>query len=177
MPDEIEYPWFNEIESDKPLEQGDIILNCPVFIPQSPKTLQDDAIPGTIIIFDVIIMSHSCDLSENNIETVMVCPIFTLDAYSNVATKFKSKGERNNLIKGRHISLHILDKCNYGKYNGDHLIVVLKDIYGINFDFLNEFKKETDKRIRLLPPYREHLAQSFARFFMRIGLPSNIELF
>ena len=27
------------------------------------------------------------------------------------------------------------------------------------------------RRLRLLPPYREHLSQSFARFFMRVGLP------
>ena len=29
-------------------------------------------------------------------------------------------------------------------------------------------------RLRLCPPYREHLAQSFARFFMRVGLPIDI---
>ena len=27
------------------------------------------------------------------------------------------------------------------------------------------------KHLRLCPPYREHLAQAFARFFMRVGLP------
>jgi hypothetical protein len=27
---------------------------------------------------------------------------------------------------------------------------------------------------RLLPPYREHLSQSFARYFMRVGLPVDI---
>jgi len=30
-------------------------------------------------------------------------------------------------------------------------------------------------RLRLLPPYREHLSQAFARYFMRVGLPSNIK--
>jgi hypothetical protein len=29
-------------------------------------------------------------------------------------------------------------------------------------------------RLRLLPPYREHLSQAFARYFMRVGLPTNI---
>ncbi len=32
-------------------------------------------------------------------------------------------------------------------------------------------------RLRLLPPYREHLAQGFARFFMRVGLPVDIPAF
>jgi hypothetical protein len=29
----------------------------------------------------------------------------------------------------------------------------------------------------LLPPYREHLSQAFARFFMRVGLPVDIPPF
>ena len=33
------------------------------------------------------------------------------------------------------------------------------------------------KRLRLLPPYREHLSQAFARFFMRVGLPVDIPPF
>jgi hypothetical protein len=37
--------------------------------------------------------------------------------------------------------------------------------------------KRNGKRLRLLPPYREHLSQAFARFFMRIGLPVHIDLF
>jgi hypothetical protein len=30
-------------------------------------------------------------------------------------------------------------------------------------------------RFRLLPPYREHLSQAFARFFMRVGLTIPVE--
>jgi hypothetical protein len=32
-------------------------------------------------------------------------------------------------------------------------------------------KARNQVRPQLLPPYREHLSQSFARFFMRVGLP------
>jgi hypothetical protein len=31
--------------------------------------------------------------------------------------------------------------------------------------------------VRLLPPYREHLAQAFARFFIRVGLPVDVPPF
>ena len=31
--------------------------------------------------------------------------------------------------------------------------------------------------LRLITPYREHLSQAFARFFMRVGLPSDIPPF
>ncbi len=31
-----------------------------------------------------------------------------------------------------------------------------------------------EPRLRLLPPYREHLSQAFARFFMRVVLPVEV---
>ena len=36
---------------------------------------------------------------------------------------------------------------------------------------------EAGQRLRLLPPYREHLAQAFARYIMRVGLPSTLTAF
>lgn len=33
---------------------------------------------------------------------------------------------------------------------------------------------EKKQRLRLLPPYREHLSQAFARYFMQVGLPVNV---
>jgi len=41
---------------------------------------------------------------------------------------------------------------------------------------LEELVTHTGKRLRLCPPYREHLAQAFARFFMRVGLPQDVQL-
>lgn len=34
--------------------------------------------------------------------------------------------------------------------------------------------KSRDKSLGLLPPYKEHLAQDFPRFIMKLGLPSGI---
>jgi len=31
--------------------------------------------------------------------------------------------------------------------------------------------------LRMLSPYREHLAQGFARYFMRVGLPHDAKAF
>ncbi len=42
-------------------------------------------------------------------------------------------------------------------------------------DFLESLLKQRGQpRLRLLPPYREHLSQAFARFFMRVGLPVQV---
>ncbi|MBD5492017.1 MAG: hypothetical protein HDR16_07880 [Lachnospiraceae bacterium] len=43
-------------------------------------------------------------------------------------------------------------------------------------DIAKEMAFKNGKRLRLCPPYREHLSQAFARYFMRVGLPVNIHL-
>ena len=41
--------------------------------------------------------------------------------------------------------------------------------------YLKAFTITQAHRLRLLPPYREHLSQAFARYFMRVGLPVDID--
>jgi hypothetical protein len=43
--------------------------------------------------------------------------------------------------------------------------------------FVGRFAASVGSRIRLRSPYREHLAQAFARYFMRIGLPHDAREF
>jgi hypothetical protein len=40
--------------------------------------------------------------------------------------------------------------------------------------YVKEIARQKGNRIRMLPPYREYLAQAFAWQFMRIGLPIDI---
>jgi len=55
-------------------------------------------------------------------------------------------------------------------------IVDFGRIFSLPKAFVHQFAAKQGKRLRLSPPYREHLSQSFARFFMRVGLPQDIEL-
>lgn len=43
-------------------------------------------------------------------------------------------------------------------------------------DIIKGIAERNGKRLRLCPPYREHLSQAFARYFMRVGLPINIHM-
>jgi len=55
-------------------------------------------------------------------------------------------------------------------------LVDFHEIFTVPRAFLESLIKQRGKiRFRLLPPYREHLSQAFARFFMRVGLPIPIE--
>jgi hypothetical protein len=54
-------------------------------------------------------------------------------------------------------------------------VVDFLELYTLPRAFLESLLKgRGGSRVRLLPPYREHLSQAFARFFMRVGLPQPI---
>jgi hypothetical protein len=50
----------------------------------------------------------------------------------------------------------------------------LKQILSAPLAIVKRIADKQAKRIRLLPPYREHLTQAFARQFMRVGLPIDL---
>ncbi len=42
---------------------------------------------------------------------------------------------------------------------------------------MKQIAKQRGKRLRLLSPYKEKLAQSFAYYYMRVALPNDIPRF
>jgi hypothetical protein len=61
--------------------------------------------------------------------------------------------------------------------NMDAHIVDFREIHSLPVLFLASHAGKLGRRWRLKPPYLEHFAQAFARFFMRVGLPSAIRKF
>ena len=64
-----------------------------------------------------------------------------------------------------------------GAIRNDFLVCDFRSLFGIHLTTLKELAAQQSPRLRLLPPYREHLAQAFARFFMRVGLPIDVPPF
>lgn len=56
-------------------------------------------------------------------------------------------------------------------------IVDFKRVFSLPVGFLRNFAGRRGSRVQLMPPYREHLFQSFARYIMRVGLPVDIPPF
>jgi hypothetical protein len=129
--------------------------------------------------YNAAIMSQSCDLENGKVEIVLVCPFFTFEAYkSSLKTEEQNSKKAiekhfENLRQGNQPNYHLLNKGDSVAIK-DYLVVDFRNVYGVHIQFLQEFIQLLENRVRLLPPYREHLAQAFARFFMRVGLPQNI---
>ena len=177
MSEYSQYPWYATVSSTSKLVQGDLVLSCPIFVPSDPSTVGYDAVPGEIVDYDVIVMSQSCDLAHGKIELVMVCPVLTLEELAGMNSYYGGHEGKEALRKGHVPSLHLLNQCDHGFLQNHFLVVDFKNVYGVPLGLLIHLVSKAEQRVRLLPPYREHLSQAFARFFMRVGLPVDIPAF
>ncbi|MGB6725493.1 MAG: hypothetical protein WBE74_06280 [Terracidiphilus sp.] len=168
------YPWYGVVDGDE-LEQGDIFESCPTFFP--PNTLANDQRPTVRWEErDLILLSQSCDLvkGRKDITQVTLCEVWRK---SEFRTGFLAKTENwEEVRKGRIPRYHLLAPSTILGFEREHRIIDLQQVHSFPIEFLRT-RAQSEKRLRLLPPYREHLSQSFARVFMRVGLPIDIPPF
>ena len=185
--------WYSRVPGETPITQGDIVLSCPVVAwkgeQSKPLEIRAKTLGAMIAVknADVIVLSQVCDLAQNKVSEALVCQHYSLPRF-RVAWEVKMKNEGNNPTD-RAWKSNLGDICDSfawqhfllaaGSVDGletEYRIVDFYKIYTLPVTFLNSFVSERKKdRLVLNPPYREHLSQAFARFFMRVGLPSNID--
>ncbi len=172
-----DYPWYELVRGGE-LEQGDLLLGCPVITPAPDLTfpLPDDYLLGEIDEYDVVVMTQSCDLSNEKVTDVVVCPHWDLRSAGIMEPGLAKKGAAKQILKGRFARYTMLAASGIPSWPMNVRIVDFGRIFSLPKGYVREFAASRDTRLRLCPPYREHLAQAFARFFMRVGLPQDIEL-
>ena len=169
------YPWYTIVNGKEPILQGDFINSCPVVIP--PAAIESAKVFAEVIEYDVVILSQSCDLEQRKLDLVLVCPVWPLSEFENRSDFFKRRTGKEALRQGNVPGYHLLNKSGINEFETEHLVVDFRSIYSVPLDFILELARKRGRRLRLLPPYREHLSQAFARFFMRVGLPVDIPPF
>ena len=167
--------WFEVEESI--LRQGDYLRGClvPVFDASFTPVAETQAVP--VDEFDLIIVTQSCDLEENRSRLVAMSPIYPISEFEKVNPKFARKGMWNEVLKGRIEGLHLLASPTEPQNNREALVVDFREIYSLPYEYLVRRAVESGLRWRLGSPFLEHFSQAFARFFMRVGLPSTIPEF
>ncbi|NOY28381.1 MAG: hypothetical protein GXP62_21190 [Oligoflexia bacterium] len=176
---EENYPWYVIVQGSE-LAQGDVIPDCPVVELHVPDDLEaavrgEAGLPADIQRHRMIVMTQACDLVQAKVDSVVVCPVWSLDEMAEVVPQFKHKKPREKLRRGQFPAYHMLNGCLAVEM--DVSIVDFHRIYTLPKAFLGEVARQRGERARLLPPYREHLSQAFARYFMRVGLPVDIPSF
>jgi len=165
------------------IKQGDILENCPVLILPSELTLESSGhtdYPYEVPFEgrDVIVVSQTCDMvkGQETISEVLLCTIWKMSDFEP-ENPMSKKENWEHARKGRMPGFHVLNMCDLHGFKRDFSIVDFRRAHSLPLDFVRKIAVKLGKRIRLLPPYREHLSQAFARFFMRVGLPVDIPKF
>jgi hypothetical protein len=195
------YPWWQETDAAEPLTQGDLIQGCPVAVfkehlgfgaDDSIETLLNTLRTGVgIQTVRSIIMTQACDLEQKKVRNVILCPAQTLDEFradweedwttkKGVPPKVDDwKSRLKEILAARVFNLALLHKREAAdgvQLTTPTLVVDFHEVFSLPLDFLQLWAaKSGERRLRLMPPYREHLSQGFARFFMRVGLPVDIK--
>jgi len=163
------YPWFGVAEGAT-LSQGELFSTCPYLqVEASGEILRLE--------YDVVVLSQSCDLANDKLDIVQVCPFWSLDALAANVTFLQSRKGKEELRRGNLPGYHLLNRCTQQGLETDFLVVDFRSVFGVKLTSLKNLATQRSPRPSLLPPYREHLAQAFARFFMRVGLPVDIPAF
>ena len=132
-------------------------------------------------------MTQACDLAHDKVANIILCPHVSLSKYKEqwrqametakqIATDKAWRSLCNDISDGFIWNLAILNAGKSGGISTEHLIVDFHEVFTVPRTFLESFLTQcAGPRLRLRPPYREQLSQAFARFFMRVGLPTSVE--
>jgi len=187
-------PWYEPVPADSPLDQGDLVFRCPMLAWKAgPPRLYESLGPhadlrdlAEVIDADAVVMTQTCDLAQRKVRYVILCPHDGLDVYRRgweekqrrlgQTPSTRSWGTHlDHIASGQIWNLAMLNSEEAPGYSAELRIVDFHEVFSLPRAFLEAWLAERgEPRLRLRPPYREHLSQAFARFFMRVGLPTDI---
>ena len=143
-----------------------------------------DAEADTVFMpYDVIVLTHTCDLANNKIDRVYLCPVYTLDEYfaANPSLTESEKSVRaayERLKQGQITNMFLTNPCDTlagGHLREKYLIAYFHKTVIVSAEYVDAFLRKSRRKNfpALAPPYREALAQHYGRYFMRVGNPED----
>ncbi len=190
-----ESPWYREARPGSRLTQGDIIVNCPLVVWDPSSRLRgvqaEETLKSATRFFtaDVIVMSQACDLEQEKVTNVVLCPHQGLSEhrawweeearrYNQNHSEKSWTSHQEGIRKSSYSNLYLLNKYDSGAQDMECRVVDFAEVYSVPRTFLESLLKHRKQvRLRLKSPYRAHLSHAFAGFFMRVALPNVISPF
>ena len=76
-----EFPWYTTVDDDNIL-QGDFIHECSVPLPISKTIEAKTVVKATVVKYNVVVMSQSCDIVNKKLKLILVCPYWELGEFT-----------------------------------------------------------------------------------------------
>ncbi len=167
--------WWSVITGTE-LEQGDLFFDVPTLRGLS-STDAPDVITASIARVDAIIVTQSCDLEHAKSSRVLLARVVSWADFVEAQldggnSAVESSAYIQNLIRGNIPPLTLLHK-RLKQPVFPWSVANFRDLHVVERAQLDAQTAQAGSmtRLRLRSPYKEHFAQAFARYFMRVGLP------
>jgi len=155
------------------LSQADVLDSCPVYGLESTAGAVDlDAAPARWR-ERVIVLTQACDLAQTKTSKVLVAVLHAAQLLVDRGV-FKAATIRDQVRRGMVYGWYFLPAAPAPILLSES-IIDLRDLHTVPRIVIERLVADGKRVCRLLPPYREHLAQHFAVTYMRIGLPEPFE--
>jgi hypothetical protein len=176
--------WY-DLVSGPDLEQGDILEACPVLRPSADLDWSNyDSLPNIgeigISLLDVVVVSQSCDIVTNqksDMWLVVLCPLWRLSDVGKANPYLNSSYGKEECRRGNLPGYHMIAGSDHQRCHSEISIVSFRELWSLPLNFVRKFAASREQRRRIRSPYKEHLSQALARYFMRVGLPSEVPSF
>lgn len=169
----INYDWYSVVEGSD-FQQGDFFFDLDVPIVDETKGKKTNV---NIEIYDTVVMTQSCDIPKKAVEHIMLCPVWSIDDAVKRDRQFSDKQYLERVRKGQVYKFHMLNECNIDAYKRKIMIVQFEKVIVRPKKTMIELFSSQKRHLRLLPPYREEMAQRFGIFFSRVAKPADIPCF
>jgi hypothetical protein len=168
--------FWTKAEGEK-LAQGDFLPSC--HVPEFGEGFGKEGGEEELVVSetDLIVVTQSCDLENEKVPLVALCPIHTLAAFEETNPTYSARGRWESVRQGRVPGLHMLASPEAPSDNRAALVVDFGQIHSLPPAYVKRRATELGSHWRLESPFLEHFSQALARYFMRVGLPSRIPAF
>jgi hypothetical protein len=167
--------WYKPI-SNGTIEQGDLFFKVNIIVPAIPSEEDDtdedkDQLVPFRDLFDVIILTQTCDIENAKVEYILVCPHTSfIEAIDQKLTGKSLINFEYEVMKGKHTHYLWLQSYSDENTSFDTRMVDLSRVFLLPKEYVYNLAKSQGIHMRLNSPYREYLSHSFGSFFSRVAI-------
>jgi hypothetical protein len=170
--------WYETVGPEDGLVQGDLLLGT-VHPLVHRFTASNNDVEVVLAEDDLVVLTQTCDLVNGKAPTVLLAVVTPFEQlvrfeFERGNQMVASKAFRERLVAGETPPFSLLRPSLPDLAWG---VVDFRKLVTLDNSHVHDIARSKESRLRLLSPYREHLSQAFARFFMRVGLPHDAKEF
>jgi hypothetical protein len=164
--------WYAPAEGE--VQQGELLRGFGF-----GQVVDSSTLPPSVALTtaEAVVLTQSCDIPKPTQEFLLVAMVldYATVLASEPNSEIATRRGRTNLARGFVIAQFLLPPLV--PWGWSWCFVDFRKVFSVpKHEVLASANAEASRFI-LVPPYREHLAQAFARFMMRVGLQEPLKQF